>query len=53
MVVTNGSYRVVSWMRLRFFDLVGDQRQEALAHDGVDESFLEDLRSVINASPIK
>ncbi len=52
MVVTNGSYRVVSWMWLRFFDLVGDQGQEPLAHDEADKSFLEDLRDVINSSPL-
>ena len=40
------------WFAFRFFDLVGDQGQEPLAHFEVDESFVEDLRSVINASPI-
>ena len=40
------------WFAFRFFDLVGDQEQEPLAHYEADESFLEDLRSVINASPI-
>ncbi|MCP9901839.1 hypothetical protein KBZ12_15245 [Cyanobium sp. Cruz CV13-4-11] len=38
------------WFAFRFFDLVGDQGQEPLAHYEVDESFLEDLRSVINDS---
>ena len=40
------------WFAFRFFDLVGDQGQEPLAHYEADESFLEDLRSVINTSPL-
>jgi hypothetical protein len=32
--------------------LVSDQEQEVLAHYEADESFLEDQRSVINASPL-
>ena len=39
------------WFAFRFFDLVGDQGQEPLAHYEVDESFLEDLRDAIKASP--
>jgi len=36
------------WFAFRFYDLVSDQGQNPLAHYEVDESFLEDLRSVIN-----
>ena len=57
MVHTDGSYRVPrslalfhGWFASRFYDLVSDQGQEARAHYEVDESFLEDLRSVINDS---
>lgn len=39
------------WFTFRFYDLVSDQGHEPLAHYEVDESFLEDLRSVINDSP--
>ena len=39
------------WFAFRFYDLVSDQGQEALAQYEVDESFVEDLRSVINDTP--
>ena len=39
------------WFAFRFYDLVSDQGQEALTHYEVDESFLEDLRSVIIDTP--
>jgi hypothetical protein len=39
------------WFAFRFYDLVSDQGLQPLAHYEVDESFLEDLRSVINDSP--
>ena len=34
------------WFAFRFFDLVGDQSQEPLAHYEVNEAFLEGLRDV-------
>ena len=40
------------WFAFQFFDLVSDQDQKPLAHIEVDESFLEDLRSVIKDSPL-
>jgi hypothetical protein len=40
------------WFAFRFYDLVGDLGQEPLTHYEVDESFLEDLRSVIIDMPL-
>ena len=40
------------WFAFQFFDLVSDQAQEPLAHDEVDESFLDDLRNAIEDSPL-
>ena len=58
MVNTPRSYRVCvgavlfhEWFAFRFYDLVSDPGQDPLAHYEVDESFLEDLRSVSNDSP--
>ncbi|MFM7513141.1 MAG: hypothetical protein ACKO3F_07200 [Cyanobium sp.] len=39
------------WFAFRFYDLVSDQGLLPLTHDEVDESFLDDLRSVINDAP--
>ena len=41
------------WFAFRFFDLVGDQGQQPLAHYEADESFLEDLRNAIEDSPLE
>jgi hypothetical protein len=41
-----------NWCRDRFFDLVGDQGQDPLAHYEVDESFLDDLRDAIKDTPL-
>jgi hypothetical protein len=40
------------WFAFRFFDLVGDQGQDPLAHYEVDESFLDDLRDAIKDTPL-
>jgi len=40
------------WFELRFYDLVGDQGQEPLAHYEADDSFVHDLRSVIKATTV-
>ena len=40
------------WFAFQLFDLVSDQAQEPLAHFEVDESFLDDLRSAIEDSPL-
>jgi hypothetical protein len=40
------------WFAFRFFDLVGDQGQDPLAHYEVDQSFLDDLRDAIKDTPL-
>ena len=40
------------WFAFRFFDLVGDQGQDPLAHYEVDEYFLDDLRDAIKDTPL-
>ena len=45
-----GSATFHEWFAFRFYALISDQVQDPLAHYEVDESFLEDLRSVINES---
>jgi len=40
------------WFAFQFFDLIGDQGKEPLGHYEVDESFLDDLRSATEDSPL-